>query len=240
VTPLSTTDPLGDGPLSADALADRREGILQAAAEVFFEAGYQGASLSAVASAAGLEAEEIEGHFGSKASLLVEAVGREAQDFVALVLRSLTDGSPSSAVLTRLIVELQAGPALPMHQLLAETLAVAIRDAEVRRELDPHLRYLSSAISVVIHQAQGDGLITDDVDVDATVWACLTLMFGSCLAKSLEMEQPEPEQSQTVIMKFVQGLANGGSGATIDLREATLWDVPIFSRAFARRPPHGR
>jgi AcrR family transcriptional regulator len=64
-------------------LADRRAVILAAAAEVFASAGYDRASLRAVASAAGVTTPVLYDHFGSKAGLFAALVESQADALIA-------------------------------------------------------------------------------------------------------------------------------------------------------------
>lgn len=202
---------------SADALAERHEHILRAAADLLYEVGAARLDLDEVATAAGLTRAEVDELVGSRASLIVDATGREVQDFLAGLLVSITEGAPAVAALVDLIVELQSGETLPMHPLLAETLAVGIRDRSVRDALRPHLRYALAALDVVIREAQEEHLIASDVHVRATSHLCLTLLVGSCVVAALGFERPEPQLARSVIMSVVQGLAEG-SAPVIDLR----------------------
>src|SRR5690554_1811404 len=202
---------------SADALAERHEHILRAAADLLYEVGAAHPDLHDVAAAAGLSRSQVDELVGSRAALIVGATGREVQDFLADLLVSITEGAPAAAALVDLIVELQSGDLVPMHPLLAETLVVGIRDDAVRAELRPHLRYALAALDVVIREAQDEHLIASDVHVRATSHLCLTLLIGSCVVAALGLERPAPELARSVIMSVVQGLAQG-SASVIDLR----------------------
>jgi AcrR family transcriptional regulator len=60
----------------------RRDLILQAAAEVFAEQGYHGASMTAIAAAAGITPSVIYDHFSSKKDLHLELLTRHARAMV--------------------------------------------------------------------------------------------------------------------------------------------------------------
>jgi AcrR family transcriptional regulator len=68
-----------------------REAILRAAGELFAERGYDGASMRAIAAEAGVDAALVVHFFGSKASLLVEAVEWPFDPEIAMP-RLLADG----------------------------------------------------------------------------------------------------------------------------------------------------
>lgn len=84
--------------------ADRRERILDAAAEVFADRGYATASMAQIAARAGVVASVIYDHFGSKRELaltLLEAHGE------AIVEKTITEVEPASpAEMMRVALEL--------------------------------------------------------------------------------------------------------------------------------------
>jgi AcrR family transcriptional regulator len=213
---------------------EQRERVLRVATDVFTEHGYRDTTLEAIAASAGVPVADLDELFESKAALLVEAAGRQGQAFFASVLRALGDYTPS-VILTRLMAELQASPPTPMYGLWSETLVSSLRDAEVRRHLDPHLRYAKSAIEVVVRAAKDDGFIAADVDVDATVHACVSLMFGSCIVNALGIQQPTLEHAWGVILKFVDGLGMPSDGhGLVDLREPAGAEVIELSPRLPR------
>ena len=56
---------------------DVREGILKAAARIYCEAGFRGATTRRIANEAGVNEVTVFRHFGSKEALLREAIGRQ-------------------------------------------------------------------------------------------------------------------------------------------------------------------
>jgi AcrR family transcriptional regulator len=72
--------------LSAEA---RRERIFAGAMEAFAEHGYEGASMGAIADAAGITPAVIYDHFPSKAALQVELLERQTTELIAFVAAAL-------------------------------------------------------------------------------------------------------------------------------------------------------
>lgn len=76
---------------------DRRAIILEASATVFAEAGYDRASMRAVAAAAGITTPVLYDHFGSKADLYAALVGERADELItawATVGEQVADAAP--------------------------------------------------------------------------------------------------------------------------------------------------
>ena len=115
------------------AVEPTRERILSAAAQLFAEHGFTGASMPAIAAQSGITAGAIYRHFASKAELLLEVVKRalEALPF------SFERGSEAddAALLPEFAARL-TDPALTLlRQLSVEVHAAARRDPEVRKLL---------------------------------------------------------------------------------------------------------
>jgi AcrR family transcriptional regulator len=80
--------------------AERRERILAAATEVFAERGYSGASMTAVASRAGVVASVIYDHFGSKHDLAIELLELHGAEIVKRTITDIPPGPPRDVVRT--------------------------------------------------------------------------------------------------------------------------------------------
>src|SRR5260370_41458586 len=85
--------PTGPGTRRRLSAARRRDLILQAAAGVFAEQGYHGASMTAIAAAAGIAPSVIYDHFSSKKDLHLELLTRHARAMVEATTREAAAGS---------------------------------------------------------------------------------------------------------------------------------------------------
>ena len=86
---------------SAKRKDQRREAILQVAAEVFFEEGYQATSMSAIAARLGGSKGTLYNYFDSKEALF-EAHIRESCGRIAAEILDFSDDQPVPEVLQRL------------------------------------------------------------------------------------------------------------------------------------------
>lgn len=80
---------------------DTRVKLLDAAAEVFAERGYDGAGVAEIARRAGLTTGAIYSQYSGKAQLLVEAIDACVNDYFAAIFAA-TDHEPADVVLTAL------------------------------------------------------------------------------------------------------------------------------------------
>src|SRR5260370_5926480 len=90
--------PTGPGTRRRLSAARRRDLILQAAAGVFAEQGYHGASMTAIAAAAGIAPAVIYDHFSSKKDLHLELLTRHARAMVEATPRLPAGGSGEEVV----------------------------------------------------------------------------------------------------------------------------------------------
>src|SRR5437868_6455089 len=107
-------------PRSRRSPATIRSLVLQAARELFAEQGYAQVSTREVARRAGVTQAQVFRHFGSKATLFVEAAYRPFHDFVTGYVRRWTEqghGTASSARDTEVFVE-------GLYQLLLDNRAL--------------------------------------------------------------------------------------------------------------------
>jgi len=117
----------------AGAVEPTRERILNAAAQLFAEHGFTGASMPAIAQLSGITAGAIYRHFASKAELLLEVVKRALK---ALPFSFEQSSDADDAALLPEFAARLTDPALTLlRQLSVEVHAAARRDPEVRKLL---------------------------------------------------------------------------------------------------------
>jgi AcrR family transcriptional regulator len=117
----------------AAAAEPTRERILNAAAQLFAEHGFPGASMPAIAAQSGITAGAIYRHFASKAELLLEVVKRALE---ALPFSFERGSAADNAALLPEFAARLTDPALTLlRQLSVEVHAAARRDPEVGKLL---------------------------------------------------------------------------------------------------------
>ena len=167
------------------APGETRERLVEAAAEVFAELGYEGASIQSVAAAADLTSGTIYRHFDSKAALLLEVV-RRAVHGVPLSDRLNDESCAEPADLARL-VSVYADPSLRRTRRLAiEIHAAASRDPEAREQLLIFNKKMHSSIVRKIDGCKRAGLISDDLDAKHTTSLLLVMIMGLAHLETLE------------------------------------------------------
>ena len=137
------------------AVEPTRERILSAAAQLFAEYGFIGASMPAIAAQSGITAGAIYRHFASKAELLLEVVKRALEALPFSFERS--SGADDAALLPEFAARL-TDPALTLlRQLSVEVHAAARRDPEVRKLLAAYNEMALRKIRVLLKVEEQTG-----------------------------------------------------------------------------------
>ena len=167
------------------APGETRERLVEAAAELFAELGYEGASIQSIAAAADLTSGTIYRHFDSKAALLLEVV-RRAVHGIPLSDRLNDESCAEPADLARL-VSVYADPSLRRTRRLAiEIHAAASRDPNARAQLLIFNQKMYSSIVRKIDGCKRAGLISEDLDAKHTTSLLLVMIMGLAHLETLE------------------------------------------------------
>ncbi|MDP9842731.1 TetR/AcrR family transcriptional regulator [Streptosporangium lutulentum] len=167
------------GRIAGVTAAETRERLLQAAAEVFAERGYDGTRVADIAAAAGVSNGALYAHFGSKAELLVAALRAHGRQLMA----SLFAADPDRSI-TELLLAIGRG--LPRRRdaprhLIVEALVAARRDEDVARPMRDYVGERTDWIAELVRVAQSDGELDPALSPEALAHFCLLLSMGSAL-----------------------------------------------------------
>jgi AcrR family transcriptional regulator len=153
-----------------------RERILTAAARLFAEQGFAGASMPAIAKLSGITAGAIYRHFASKADLLLEVVKRALR---ALPLSLEGSSEANDIAMLPEVAARYTDPALKLlRQLSLEVHTAASRDEEVRRLLYAYDEQVIRRIRDLIATAQRAGTFSKDRDLEFTARALAVFLMG--------------------------------------------------------------
>lgn len=168
-------------PAEIQRLESAREHLVSRATDVVAEVGWSGASVTAVADAAGIAAGSVYQHFASKAALAVEVFRRAAGHEVD-VLESVLNGSGTPVERLADGVRVFARRALESRGL-AHALLAAPADAAVGAERLVFRRRYRALFAEVIREGMAQGLLpTQNGEITA---AALTGAIGEVLVAPL-------------------------------------------------------
>jgi AcrR family transcriptional regulator len=196
--------------------AERRETILDAAAEVFAEAGYRAAKVSDVAERVGVTEPVIFQNFGSKAALFAAVVGRAAAE-VRAWMDDLAEGPGSASGLLAHVLsgsvhgqpgQATADPgARPRHAdhrgagygVLFADAAALTAEPELTGAAREAVLTVAGHLADLIRRAQADGDLRPSADPEAAAWLVLSVLSGRRLRTAVMPSSLEPEVTALVL-----------------------------------------
>ena len=182
-----------------------RDQLLAAAARVYAESGYHGATTRRIASAAGVNEITLFRHFGSKDVLLREALARchaegtvPLPDITSDPLQELTDWSRSH------LQHLQQRAAL-IRTCLSE---FAERPDLVTPEISCPVR-AAQALTAYLERLQGLGLLATAVDARAAAAMLLGALFADAIGRDIVPDMyavPTEQALAQYVALFLRGI----------------------------------
>jgi AcrR family transcriptional regulator len=199
------------GRIAGVAAAETRERLLDAAADVFAERGYDGTRVADIAAAAGVSNGALYSHFGSKAELLVQALrthGRQllAEEFAADPLQSITELLLCTG--QRLLRRRDA-----RGYLVAEALVAARRDQDVAEPMRDYVGERARWLAELMRTAQAASELDPALSADALAHFCLLLAMGSALVTP-DMHAADDQEWAALLARIVSALAPAGTTQT--------------------------
>lgn len=195
--------------------ARRRELILQAAAQVFAERGYSGASMTDIAAAAGIAPSVIYDHFGCKRDLHIELLTEHAGDLVRATTRppGRESGAEQVRSATEAFFRFVEQHRYAWRMLFRDPPAdeqIAAAHARIHRQG-------TAAIARLIHRAQGFRLPESMPRTLADEMLARAIKSANDGLASWWYQHPEVPRQQVVdvaVGLYWHGLAGLTSGAT--------------------------
>ena len=203
--PKEATDVVGDDPI--------RQKLVEAAAEVFAEKGYDRAGVAEIARRAGYTTGAIYGRFTGKAELLLAAIELHSRSELDLLFNEHRFEGKVTDILTtvgsHLVTDVDENGAL-----LLEAFVASRRDPEVRLLMQASLDLRSDRLADLVAEAQTTGAIDPDLDAEAVVRFCHAVGFGFLLLRSIDIKLPDPGPWEDLIARLVNALDVAARPAT--------------------------
>lgn len=204
---IAATDSKTIGP---DPIGER---LLDAAAEVFAERGYDGAGVAEIARRAGVTTGAIYSRFSGKADLLVSALDARTSDELDALFADHQFAGRAESILTVAGSHLVDRTPTMGEPLLLEAFVAARRDPAVASMLRERIAERDARLAEIMEAAKASGGISRDLDTQALVTFCHAVGFGFLLFEALDVELPAPAPWEQLIAHLVSAL---GAGATPD------------------------
>jgi AcrR family transcriptional regulator len=191
--------------------------LIEAAAEIFANEGYDRAGVAMIARRAGVTTGAIYSRYASKAELLVEAVRTHCVSPLDSILAPTIAGAAEGETATRLAA---AGAhigtrGLPLGQaLLLEAMVAGRRDPELRAVLIERLDERRQMMRTVVDAAQAEGSLDPSIDPHAVVQLMQAIGLGFLLQEAMGLDSPSAQGWAHLIDRIVDGLGNPSTPGT--------------------------
>jgi AcrR family transcriptional regulator len=193
----------------ATTVDDTRDRLIDAAAEVFAEKGYDRAGVQEIARRAGLTTGAIYGRFTGKAELLQAAIeSRTSDELDELFAQHRFDGQASDVLRTvgaHLVTP--TGDDEDEGALLLEAFVAARRDPDVRQLILSILDGRSSQLGELVEAGKAAGTIDAELDNESLVRFCHAVGLGFVLYDAISLPLPAPAPWEQLIARLVAALA---------------------------------
>jgi AcrR family transcriptional regulator len=207
------SDAVAIAPGGAEADDPIRAKLIDAAAAVFAEKGYDGAGVAEIARRAGYTTGAIYGRFTGKAELLQAAIRSRSTNELDVLFNQHSFTGKVTDILTTV------GSHLVTHDdenggLLLEAFVAARRDPDVRRMMQDALDLRSDRLADLVAEAQATGAIDPALDAEAVVRFCHAVGFGFLLFRAVELDLPAAQPWEDLIARLVEALDVAGAPTT--------------------------
>ena len=183
-----------------------RQALIDAAAEVFAERGYDGAGVAEIARRAGLTTGAIYSRYAGKAELLVDAMQSRMPAEIEELLMGGT-GQESAVELLSALGEHLVEPLNKGEGLLLEAIVAARRSAELADVLRSRLTEQDNRLAKIVDEAKGAGLFDPELSTDAVVRLCQAIGLGMHLSQIIEAPMPAPDDWVGLIERLLAAAA---------------------------------
>jgi len=182
--------------------------LVQAAAEVFAEKGYDGAGVAEIARRAGLTTGAIYSRFSGKAELLAEAISANTSDEFDRLFNQHRFQGRATDLLETVGSHLVTREPTPGQAILLEAFVAARRDPEVAGVLRRHLADRAERLAAMVDESKASGLVDPTIDTDAVVHFAHAVGLGFLLFEAVDAEHPSIAAWDDVIHRVVTSVAN--------------------------------
>ena len=186
-----------------------RDRLIEAAAQVFAEKGYDRAGVQEISRRAGLTTGAIYGRFAGKAELLQAAIESRTTDELDELFASHAFDGHATDILRVVGSHLVTPTDCDQDEgaLLLEAFVAARRDAEVRESLQGLLEERATLLAELVERAKTDGSVDPDLDSESIVTFCHAVGLGFLLFDAISHPLPEVRPWEQLITRLVVALA---------------------------------
>jgi AcrR family transcriptional regulator len=180
----------------------RRVAVVEAAARVLAERGYENARFADVAQASGAAISTLQNYFGSREDMLIEAM-RHATEVEVAALQSVAEAEKDPW--NRLVAMIDRNLNTPVynHQLLIEFWRSGIRDAELRDFGEEGWSSYRAPFLQTVIEGRDAGVFTPAVAPEDLVDLLFATLVGAMVPRVLRFPSPSADRFRTALLRQV-------------------------------------
>lgn len=179
------------GPGQEPGELSTRNRLLDAAAEVFCEKGYDGTTVAEVARKAGLTTGAIYANFRDKGELLLKTIERGSDQAVSDLEAARQAGVSAANRLLLMARRMVVDPDPTQRLLLVEMFSAARRDPDVAERVAAMLAAMEDEVGRLIERAKHDGDVAEKWETEAIARFCMALGLGYAQMRTVGLDDPD-------------------------------------------------
>jgi AcrR family transcriptional regulator len=188
--------------------AQRREQLLDTAAQLFAKMGYARATTAELAKAAGVTEPIIYRHFASKRDLFIALIERSAERTLTQWAQHLADADDPAQRLRRLIGDnpMVAPDSRDSYRVLLQAIT-EVDDQQIHHAVTRHIGNLHAFLRRELEQAQDEHKVTRAISPELIAWLLIDVGMGYGVLTALDIPghglDPSGRHVQEIIAALV-------------------------------------
>lgn len=169
--------------------SERREQLLDCAAELFSSQGYARATTSQLAKAAGVTEPIIYRHFKSKRDLFVALIDRTGKQTLEQWSRDLEGASDPAERLARVLGDnpMVTGGGREAYRVFLQAIS-EVDDEAIAEAVNAHIRDVHTFLTHELSHAQDEHKVTDKFSAEVVAWLLLHIGMGYGVLSAMGVE----------------------------------------------------
>ncbi len=180
----------------------RRTAVLENAAKVLAERGYENTRYADVSALSGVAVSTLQNYFGSREDMLIETL-RHATDVELLAFDAVASAETDAWNRLIALIDRNLNSPVHYHRLLIEFWRAGIRDAELRDYAQENwTRYRGPFLTTVVEGCD-EGAFSPSLSPDDVVDLLLTMLAGGMVPRVLHFPGPTADGFRSALLHQV-------------------------------------
>lgn len=194
--------------------AQRKEQLLDTAAELFSRVGYARATTAELAKAAGVTEPIIYRHFASKKELFVAIIERAARETMNHWEERLAGAADPAERIRRLVGDnpMVTPEGRARYQVFLQAIT-EVNDAEIHAAVSSHITDLHAFLSREVKRAQDDRKVTKVFSTELIAWILIHVGLGYGVLAAMGVPHQGEDASGTHVQQMLERLLVGSKHA---------------------------